>query len=174
MPKYAMEEIKVIPEFDMFMYAELTGETRLDQDLMDEFAPRWDEWITKLSAYRLTNTEGENGYVLLFLDSDVDEEIDHIWNDSPAYGLSFHNLAVCMVMTAARSIIPEMMEGACAPLPRAPEGVKEATDKLGIEWKEDNTINRKYAVFTPYPYSGGCPVCTMSETCPNSTARTQQ
>ncbi|WP_018123766.1 hypothetical protein [Desulfovibrio oxyclinae] len=171
MPKYEMETLEATPEFDLFMFAELTGETRIDQELLDEFAPRWDDWVKKLNAYKLTNTEGENGYILVFLDADVDEEIDYIWNDSPAFALSFHNLAVCMVMTAARGLVPELEQGACAPLPRAPEGVKDATGELGIEWKDDNTINRKYAVFTPFPYSGGCAVCTMSESCPNSTVR---
>ena len=32
-------------------------------------------------------------------------------------------------------------------------------------------MNRIYAVFTPYPYRGGCEVCHSCDTCPSSQAR---
>jgi hypothetical protein len=35
-------------------------------------------------------------------------------------------------------------------------------------------VNRKYAVLTPYPYTGGCEVCYLSDSCPKSTAKSQQ
>ncbi|WP_147821937.1 hypothetical protein [Salidesulfovibrio onnuriiensis] len=174
MPKYSLKEMTPQPEFDLWFYAELSGETRLDHTLVEEFGPRWTAWLNSLHAFHVENQEGAGSFLLIYLDKDVDEEIDHIWNDSPAFGLSFHNLAVCMVMTAAKSLIPELDEGRCAPLPRAGEGVREAVRDLGIEWNDQNTINRKFAVFTPYPYSGGCEICSMSGSCPNSTLQRQQ
>lgn len=173
MAKYELNKLDPKPEFDMWFYAELSGETRFSQDLMDEFEPRWDSWLEKINAYEISNTEGSGNFMLIYLDKEVDEEIDAIWDDSPTMGLSFHNLAVCMVMTAAKSLMPELEDGKCAPLPRAGLGVQEAVEALGIEWTSENAINRKYAVYTPYPYSGGCEICTMSNSCPNSTMRSQ-
>lgn len=173
MAKYEITELQPKPEFDMWMYAELSGETRIDHELMEEFEPRWNEWLGKLNAWQIKNVEGKSGFLLVCLDKDVDEDIDHIWNDSPTFGLSFHNLAVCMVMSAARSLVPELEEGRCAPLPRAGSGLKDALKEYGIEWVTETNINRKYAVFTPYPYNGGCEICYMSDSCPNSTVKKQ-
>ncbi len=174
MPQYTLKKLEPKPEFDMWFYAELSGETRIEHSLMEEFEPRWMDWLGKLHAYHIENQEGSGSFLLVYLDKDVDEDVDHIWNDSPSYGLSFHNLAVCMVMSAARSLIPELEEGRCAPLPRAGEGVRDAVRELGIEWNDQKSINRKFAVFTPYPYTGGCEICTMSASCPNSTLQKKQ
>lgn len=173
MAEYTLKELTPEPEFDMWFYAELSGETRLDHELVEEFGKYWSKWLTHLRSYHLESDDGKTGFLLIYLDKDVDDDVDAIWDDSPAYGLSFHNLAICMVMTAARSLVPEVNEKGCAPLPRAGEGVKKAMQAQGIEWNEQNTINRKYAVFTPYPYSGGCEVCSMSASCPNSTLKQQ-
>jgi hypothetical protein len=67
--------------------------------------------------------------------------------------------------------VPELQTGKCAPLPRPGEGILAAFEELGLTWNEEGSVNRKYAVLTPYPYTGGCEVCHLSATCPKSTAR---
>lgn len=168
MSKYTVKELQAQPAFDFWQYAELSGETRLDQRLIEKFGPVWNEWVGFLRVYQLENSSGHGSFLLIYLEQEVDAAVDAIWDESPSDGLAFHNLAICMVMSAAGSLVTELGEGKCAPLPRAGEGVREAMKDKDIEWTDDNAINRKFAVFTPYPYNGGCEICLMSHTCPNS------
>lgn len=174
MPKYDINELQPKPEFDIMYYMEIAGESRIDQEMMQEFGPYWDKWAKEsLKAYELENTEGEGKFLLIFLDEEAESDIDGIWQDSPTHGLLFHALAITMVMSSAQGFVPELQDGNCAPLPRPGEGALEAFGKLGLTWNSEGTVNRKYAVFTPYPYTGGCEVCYMSSTCPKSTVARQ-
>lgn len=174
MAKYEIKPLQAKPEFDIMYYMEIAGESRIDQETMDEFQPYWDKWAKEsIRAYELTNPEGEGNYLLIYLDEEVDETIDGMWQDSPTHGLLFHGLAITMVMSSAQGFIPELMDGQCAPLPRPGEGVMGVFEELGLTWNDEGTINRKYAVLTPYPYNGGCEVCYLSDTCPKSTLKSQ-
>lgn len=174
MPKYDISPLQAKPEFDIMYFMEIAGESRIDQTIMNEFGPYWDKWAREnLKAYELTNTEGEGQFLLIFLDGEVDETIDAIWEDSPTHGLYFHSLAITMVMTATQGFVPELMDGQCAPLPRPGEGLLGVFEELGLTWNEEGSVNRKYAVLTPYPYNGGCEVCYLSESCPKSTTQRQ-
>ena len=98
--------------------------------------------------------------------------MEEAWQTSQADGMFFHNLAITLVMSAAQSLIPEMEDGACAPLPRPGEEVLEFFKARGLEWNQSiNAINRQYAVYTPMPYRGGCELCMQSDSCPNSTLK---
>ncbi|WP_319542844.1 hypothetical protein [uncultured Pseudodesulfovibrio sp.] len=174
MPKFDITPLTPQPEFDMMYFMEVAGETRIEGDLLEDFETFWDKWATEsLKAYELTNTEGEGKFVLIFLDQAAEENIEGIWQDSPTHGLLFHALAITMVMSSAQSFVPELQTGKCAPLPRPGEGVLGAFEELGLTWNEEGSVNRKYAVLTPYPYVGGCEVCYMSNNCPKSTVNGQ-
>ncbi|KAB1442403.1 hypothetical protein [Pseudodesulfovibrio senegalensis] len=168
MSGYTVKPLEAKPVFDFWQYAEMSGESRVDHELIEQFGPLWDEWIGHLKAYHLEDEDGHASFLLVYLEREVDDAVDKLWDESPANGLAYHNLAICMVMSAAGSLVPELGEGRCAPLPRAGEGVREAMKEKDVEWTDDNAINRKFAVFTPYPYNGGCEICIMSDTCPNS------
>lgn len=174
MGKYSITPLTPQPEFDIMYYMEIAGETRVDQDAMDEFGPFWDRWAKEsLKAYELKNTEGEGTFVLIYLDEAAEEVIEGIWQDSPTHGLLFHALGITMVMSAAQGFVPELADGQCAPLPRPGQGVLDAFAELGLTWNQEGTINRKYAVLTPYPYNGGCEICYLSDNCPKSTTKSQ-
>jgi len=174
MPKYDIKKLQPQPEFDFMYYMEVAGESRVDQELMSEFGPFWDRWaVENLNAYELTNTEGEGSFLLIYLDEEAESNIEGIWQDSPTHGLLFHALAITMVMSSAQGFVPELQDGKCAPLPLPGDGVLGAFEELGLTWNQEGTINRKYAVLTPYPYTGGCEVCYLSESCPKSTVRPQ-
>lgn len=174
MPKYEITPLTPQPEFDIMYYMEIAGENRIDQEMMDEFQPFWDKWaVENLKAYELNNTEGEGKFLLIFLDESAESTIEGIWQDSPTHGLLFHALAITMVMSSAQGFVPELQDGNCAPLPRPGQGVLDAFGELGLNWNDEGTVNRKYAVLTPYPYTGGCEVCYLSETCPKSTVKRQ-
>jgi hypothetical protein len=174
MSKYTITPLTPQPEFDIIYFMEIAGETRIDHELMDEFEPFWDKWAKEsIKAYKLENPEGEGSFLLIYLDQSVDDTIEGIWQDSPTHGLLFHALAITMVMSAVQGFVPELSDGNCAPLPRPGEGVLGAFEELDLTWNQEGTINRKYAVLTPYPYSGGCEVCYLSSNCPKSTTRSQ-
>ncbi|MDD4731316.1 MAG: hypothetical protein PHX58_05230 [Desulfovibrio sp.] len=168
MSDLTIEPVDVNPEFDIWLYSEISQETRLEQDLVEELAPRWERWKKHLNAKKLVNTKGGNAYLLLWLTKDVDSEVEGIWQDSPSLGMSFHNLAITMVMTAARHLIPELDEGQCAPLPKPGPAVQDAFDSLGLHWNAEGTLDHQYAVYTHMPYKGGCAICFLSDSCPNS------
>jgi len=172
MAAYEITPLSPMPEFDIMYFMEIAGETRVDHEAMEEFEPFWDKWAANnLKAYKLTNPDAEGSFLLIFLDQEAEDTIEGIWQDSPTHGLLFHALAITMVMSAAQGFVPELSDGNCAPLPRPGEGVLGAFSELGLTWNQEGTVNRKYAVLTPYPYAGGCEVCYLSASCPKSTAR---
>jgi len=166
-----VEAIEAHPEFDMFTYCELSGETRIEHDLLEELEPRFDGWAEKyLRAYKITDPAAPKGggHVVIWLEEPVEEEIEGIWQDSPSAGMAFHNLAIHMVMSAAQNVVPELADKGCAPLPKPTSGILKAFEKLGLVWNKEGTVNRQFAVFTRMPYSDGCSVCMLRPKCPNA------
>ena len=162
--------IPVQPEFDLFTYCELSGETRIEHDLLEELEPRFDNWQTHLKAYRLsTGADTDPGYVILWLDKPVEDEIEGIWQDSPTAGMAFHNLAIHMVMSTVQNLVPELADKGCAPLPKPDKAVLAAFKKLGLEWNKEGTVNRQFAVFTNMPALTSCGTCMLKAKCGNAT-----
>jgi hypothetical protein len=166
-----VEAIAAHPEFDLFTYCELSGETRIEHDLLEELEPRFDGWAEKyLRAYKITDpaAPGDGGHVILWLEEPVEEEIEGVWQDSQSAGMAFHNLAIHMVMSAAQALVPELADKGCAPLPKPTSGILKAFEKLGLAWNKEGTVNRQFAVFTRMPYSEGCGICILRPKCPNA------
>ena len=171
MSQLIIDEIKTDPEFDIWYYSDVSSEKRISQKLLDQFEKYWDSWAKHIHGYSLKHTNGKDSYLLIYLGEKVENDVDTIWKDDPSLGLSFHNLAITMVMTAAQGQIEELTQNKCAPLPTPGLEIQEAFEELGLEWKEDGTINRRFAVFTPSPYAGGCEICFLEENCPKSQTR---
>lgn len=167
MSELKIEKVDVNPEFDIWIYSEISQETRIEQDFAEELEERWNNWKQFLHARKLSSAKG-GSYLLLWLGKEVDDEVEGIWQDSPTAGMSFHNLAITMVMLAARHLIPELDEGHCAPLPKPGPAVQDAFESLGLGWKAEGTLDHQFAVFTHMPYKGGCAICFLSDSCPNS------
>ncbi len=154
------------PEFDLFTYCELSGETRLEHDLLEEIEPRFDDWQRHLKAYRLsTGGEKDPGYVILWLEKPVEDEVEGIWQDSPSAGMAFHNLAIHMVMSAVQNLVPELADRGCAPLPKPDKAVIAAFKKLGLTWNKEGTVDRQFAVFTNMPAIASCGTCMLKAKC---------
>jgi len=166
--KLLVEKLKVEPEFDMMLYLEISGSNRLDHELLGLFETHWEAWKPHFKAMKFTPEGSKKGVLLVYLAEEAEALVEEAWQRSPSQGFALHNLAITMVMTAVRQLVPEVDEGACAPLTAPDRDVKRRFAKLGIEWKEEGAVNRQYAVFTPMPYSGGCEICLMRETCPRS------
>lgn len=154
------------PEFDLFTYCELCGETRLEHDLLEEIEPRFEGWQKHLKAYRLsTGGEKDPGYVILWLEKPVEDEVEGIWQDSPSAGMAFHNLAIHMVMSAVQNLVPELADRGCAPLPKPDKAVIAAFKKLGLTWNKEGTVDRQFAVFTNMPAISSCGTCMLKAKC---------
>jgi hypothetical protein len=155
------------PVFDLMYYLEVSGQTRVEQAILTEMEKAWAGWKQHLNANKLAMSADEDasGYLMVFLAAAVEEEIEASWQKNPALGLALHNLAIAYVMSAAASLVPELAEGACAPLPEPSADMRRAFKRLGLEWKGDGTVTRQYAIFTPHPYSGGCEHCFSKGSC---------
>lgn len=167
-PALVATAIPVQPEFDLFTYCEISGETRLENDLLEEIEPRFDDWQQHLKAYRLAPegaADTDPGYVILWLDKEVEDEVEGIWQDSPTAGMAFHNLAIHMVMSAVQNLLPELADKGCAPLPKPDKAIIAAFKKLGLEWNKEGTVSRKFAVFSDMPVLGGCGTCMLKARC---------
>lgn len=163
--------VEAHPEFDLYYYLEVSGDNRLEQETLSRLEEAWNRWTAHVQAFELKGGEGgkkAKSYWLAFLDKPVEEEVDKVWNDSPTDGLALQNLAVVMVMSAAASAVPELAEGGCAPLPEPTIDLVQALKQAGLNFSDEGTVNRKYAVLTPKPYQGGCDICYLQEKCPKS------
>lgn len=175
MGKLQVNPVRPTPEFDFMYFMEICGESRIEQEMLEKLQAAWADWKDRLHAFKLVPSTAKNeeeGFLLIYLTEGVENAVEDAWQESQAAGMYFHNLAITMVMTAAQSLVPEMAQGACAPLPRPGKEVLEFFEARGMEWNENiAALDRQYAVYTPMPYRGGCEICMQSGTCPNSTLR---
>jgi hypothetical protein len=172
MPTYPLiKEVHPAPELDIQQFARIYGETRLPQDLMERLGAKWVQWSTKVVARHVIDAEKPKlrGALLIYLDSEVEDEVDALWEESPTEGHALHSLAVTLVMAAAASLAPELADGHCAPVPKPNAAMRALLEDLGLKWNpEEGPLNRKYAVLTPAPYRGGCEICFLSHKCPKA------
>jgi hypothetical protein len=174
------EPVEARPGFDLIYYMDLGGHNRIEAEVLEPLEAAWEAWQPYVHAFRLVpenvrrNAGGEEeGFLLVFLDEEVESAVEDAWAVSPERGESFHNLAVAMVMLAAQCVMPELAE-VCAPLPKPGEAAKAAFAEVGMPWNEAiSSAGRQYALFTFMPYRGGCELCVQSATCPNSTLANQ-
>ena len=170
--KSSLDAIQIAPEFDIEYYMEISGLMRVEKDLLELLDHYWAKWEKDVKAYRMEPTkEGAgDGFLLVYLDQDVEDEVQKAFETAPQHGFAFHNLAITLTLSAAQSVMPELI-GACMPMPTPSREAKKKFKKLGLEWTEDGKMNRNYMVYTAYPYQGGCETCHSCETCPSSQVR---
>ncbi len=168
----SLEKIQTQPEFDLEYYMEISGLMRIERGLAELLEHYWTTWEKELCAYKMepTRTGGDDGFLLVYLDEGTEAAVQRAFEDHTDHGFAFHHLAITLVMSAAQSVMPELI-GGCMPLPTPSREAKKKFKKLGLEWDDSGTMNRSYVVFTPYPYKGGCEVCHSCDTCPSSQMR---
>ncbi|MFW5836684.1 MAG: hypothetical protein ACOCVM_01650 [Desulfovibrionaceae bacterium] len=166
-----IKDVRPTPEFDLQQFMNIYGENRVQQELMDKILAKWPEWTGRVVARVVVDAvkPKPRGTLLLYLDKQVEDEVDAVWTESPSEGMALHSLAVALVMSAAASVVQELGDGQCAPVPKPNAAMRGLMQELELDWNpEEGTVNRKYALLTPAPYRGGCEICFLSGKCPKA------
>ena len=115
MSNHTKETLQVRPVFDFELLLGLLSEKRLGGKVVEELADVWERWLPKLHAIKLETGKGR--YLALWLDTDVEEEVDREWAKSSEYGYRLSALAQTMCQCAVYQLMPEVEEAGCAPAP---------------------------------------------------------
>lgn len=113
MSEYSKEMPAVRPVFDMELMLGLLQETRLGGQVMESLADAWERWLPHLRAMILTVESKQ--YLAIWLDEDVEREVDDTWGRSATEGFRLNALAQTMIMGAVYQIVPEVEAAGCAP-----------------------------------------------------------
>ena len=105
MSEYNKEMPAVRPVFDMELMLGLLQETRLGGQVMESLADAWERWLPHLRAMILTVESKQ--YLAIWLDEDVEREVDDTWGRSATEGFRLNALAQTMIMGAVYQIVPE-------------------------------------------------------------------
>lgn len=155
-----------VPYFDLEDFLYFAHESKISSDLLKSLLDKWEEWSKKLKSEQIKHNTGS--WLVLWLPEEVEKNIDDVWDKSPGEGLLFNSLANYLCMTAIQEIMPQILDGGCAPAPHFTRPLREELTKLGlmdINAKSDN-LNRRFAILTNYPFKGGCEICSLQEECP--------
>lgn len=156
------------PYFDMELFLQTAGETRLDGAGIDACLALWAEWSASLSCRNVT--AGGRTYLAAWLEADVEDAIQAEWEKSPSSGYRLHALAQTLIMCAVHERVPEVEDAGCAPVPESGAELAAALTEAGLPARAGEGLEfaRKYAVVTREPFSGGCEICALQRDCPRS------
>ncbi len=160
-----LEATRVSPEvtFDLPTYMTLGQTGDLEGREVAELLGYWDKWSKGLNAYVLGKG---NGYLALFMDREVEDAVDELWDKSASQGFKLQALVQSMVACALQSLIPKIGSDQCAPVPRPNKILKKSLSRIGLEFSNQGTLNYRFSTLTFYPYKDGCPVCYLASSCP--------
>ncbi len=161
----SVEKLECTPEFDMMGFMELSQETRVDGKVMNKMTTLWDEWLKKLSVYKVVC--GKISYLLVWLPEEVETYVDETWDKTPSEGYLANSLAQYLCMQSVNSLIPQVETVGCAPAPKPTESLREALADFDLCYRDDlDVLSRRFAVVTFFPFRGGCEICHLQKHCP--------
>ncbi len=164
---YTKEILEDKPSFDMFALLELMQETRMGGEILDELGQKWDEWLEHLHINTLKI--GTIGYLLVWLDKKVEEEIDSTWSNSPEESFRFNCLAQCMIMSCVHMVQPMVEEAGCAPAPRPTDNLIDTLEDIGVPYNANlSSLSLRFATLTHNPFKGACEICHLQQDCPKA------
>lgn len=165
MAEHTVEKLEVQPYFDVELLMNTSQETRIGGEVMHRLMHRWETWMAKLHALRIDT--GKIRYLAVWLDNEVEDDVDNAWETSPSDAFIINALAQTMVMSAVHMLLPEVEDVGCAPAPKPTEKLRAALQAEGLSYSgEGPTLTRRYAVVTHFPFKGGCEICTLLKDCP--------
>ncbi len=154
---------EVHPRFDLQSYMFLAQTQALSPKRIVAMTTMWERWYPWLRAYTFGK---KKGYLLVFLDHAVEQEMEHQWRESQEEAFLNEALAQSMIMNTLRLFIPDLSTTQCAPLPKPNKLLKRSLSKIGITLNNQGTFGYKYATLTHYPWKPGCDTCFLHATCP--------
>lgn len=173
MNSYTKETLQVRPIFDFELLMSLLSEKRLGGKVLEELAEAWERWLPKLHALKLETGKGR--YLALWLDQDVEKEVDEEWAKSSEYGYRLSALAQTMCQCAVYQLMPEVEEAGCAPAPQPTAALREALTAEGLDYQDvTHSMLPKFSVLTPYPFHGACDICYLRKECPKANGQGNQ
>ena len=111
MSTHTKEELQVRPIFDFELLLGLLNETRLGGSVLEDMAKTWERWLPKLHAIKLETGKGR--YLALWLDPEIEDEVDAERAKSVEYGYRRRALAQTMIQCALYQILPDVEEAGC-------------------------------------------------------------
>ncbi|AGW14464.1 hypothetical protein [Megalodesulfovibrio gigas] len=166
--QFTLEELPLAFHFGLEDYMMLSQSRRVDHDtgeVIEEVLPGWGP---HLKALRIETQEKakRQGYVLVWLETPVEAEVNAAWEGSPSRAFVLNTLAQSLLMAALREAVPDISESACAPVPVPTKPLRAALAEAGVPWQEGAMLGRQYAMLTYAPYQGSCDICHVKADCP--------
>ena len=166
------EVLEVTPYFDIELIMQLTQETRIDGALMDTLMEYWEKWMPHLNARKLSS--GKLSYLAVWLNEEVENDVDNAWDESPAQAFSINALAQALCTSAVNTLVPEIQEAGCAPAPKPTEALRDMLKEHNINYMDDaGVLSRRYSTVTFLPFKGGCEICWLQSSCPKASGEGQ-
>jgi hypothetical protein len=163
---HSAETLEIHPYFDLELLMSVSRETRLGGALTERLMRLWEQWLPEARA--LIVKPGSAAYLAVWLNAKVEEDVDKAWDTSPSDAY-FHNaLAQTLCMSAVHGVLPEIQDAGCAPAPKMNAELRAALEAEGLPYTQSGTLARRYAVVTPYPFQGGCEICSLRHACPKA------
>ena len=162
---FSTKKLPVQPYFDMELFLATAEEQSISGPDMAAMIGAWEEWLPRLHALALAGEK--KGCLAVWLEAEVEEAVDAAWKESPAKGFRLNALAQTLCMCAVHELIPEVEEAGCAPAPEFYPELVGVLNDAGLPCMQGSlSLGRRYAVLTPYPFRGGCEICSLGEACP--------
>lgn len=158
----SIAELDTQPEFDFSTFLFLAQVDEVGPQEMLAVLETWEKWLPSLKIYMLGERKG---HVLVYLEKDVEDQVDEIWKASPSEGFKHEAIAQTMIMGTLKALMPELGEKGCAPVPEPTKPLRRTLERLGLDLQESGALNRKYATITPYPHRYGCERCHLKDSC---------
>lgn len=156
------------PAFDMEEFMNFARETRIASATLEKLVDIWENWQSRLQTARIQHDK--NSWLAIWLPVEIEDAVDKAWENSPGEGYLINSLAQYMCMAAVGALLPQTIDGGCAPSPEPAAPLVEGLARLGLAQpgKRELSLNRRFAVLTHYPYRGGCEICALRENCPKA------
>ena len=160
--------IEAEPYFDLELFMTVSQETRVGADIMDRLTTMWERW--QPHAHALKIADGNKAYLLVWLGSQVEDDVDDAWENTPSEAFLLNALAQVMCMGLVHAILPEVEEMGCAPAAPRSTVLAKALEEAGVPYASEREIalSRRYAVVTHMPFRGGCEICALRDACPKA------
>ena len=163
---YSAEYMEIHPYFDLELLMSMSQETRLGGAVTERLMHLWEQWVPEARALRIKT--GHDAYLAVWLNEQVENDVDKAWEQSPGDAYLYNSLAQVLCMSIVHGILPEVQDAGCAPAPPVTDKLRAALTAEGLPYTSSGTLARRYAVLTHHPFKGGCEICTLQHACPKA------